>query len=607
MNSILLISYIIAAAIPALAVYFIYYLDLFGGTGKFNMVLLCLGWGAIVAFNAALEINTFFLREFDLAFEDLSRFVAPFTEEILKSIILIILVTRPRFRYLVDGAIYGFAAGVGFAVWENFHYLRGAEDAALILAISRVLSASLMHATASSLIGIAFGRLRRSSAPLLKRYTEPVVAGLIPAILVHMGYNSAVQADLPGQVLLLIGITIGIGGAMVIGYIINRGLSEEKERFGETLGLEVGVTDAERKVVQELGSNAMEDILQELGEFFGAKKVDQIRRLLVTQANIGILSNNLRSPSSDRMKEAWQKEIGELREEGDRLRNDIGVYVMSFIRGIFPDSDVQMWDAVTTQIADYDPGHVHKFDIFLRVSQDAGTFDAKRLEKLGASLKFIDIFKRVELADLENLSRAIVEREFEDGELLFNQGDKGDAMYLIDEGAINIYVVDEEIGEKFIRTYQAGSVVGEMALLDGQPRSASARAHGQLKALILRRQHFMMFVNSRPHVIIAVLRFLVDRVRYTTKVVEETIGKASDIAQGNYEALWDLKPDEPTPDTQTGVIRLAQTTMAGATVSLDSSDSLAQTSASLGGAFAMLAVALENREAALQDEAKKKK
>lgn len=584
MNSITLVSYIIAAAIPALAIYLIYLLDLFG-TGKFSTVLISFGWGALIAFNAAFAINNVFIDA--IGRDSVVRFTAPVVEEMLKAGVLVYFITRPRFRYIVDGAIYGFAAGIGFAVLENFLYI-SREESALSSAISRVLTASLMHATASALVGIAIGRLRRSVSG--RKYTWPLL-GLVLAILLHMGYNNAVQLDVEPSLLLLIGISIGTGGSFVIGVLINQGLSEEKRRFAETLGLEQGVTNAERKYVQGLGSNAIEEILDELANFFGNDKVVKIRRLLVIQANIGILSNNLRSPSSDRMKRAWQQERDELQQEANQLRGQIGVYVMSFLRSIFPDDDEQTWDAISQEAAEFDPSQVHKFDLFVHYSEVLGTQDARHLEEVGARLKQIEMFSHVDLADLENLSRAIVERQYRDGERIFKQGDEGDAMYMITQGAIGIYVDDGSGQEKRFRTYYPGSVVGEMALLDGQPRSATARASGALRVMVLRRQHLLMFLNSRPRCMMAVLEFLAERVRYTTHVVEDTISRASAIAQGDYEAVrnWDDFGDEApaeivaeTTDVQPEVVEPAEVLETAPKV--------------IGGAFAALAAALETRE-----------
>lgn len=610
-----LIAYVLAAAIPALAVYLIYLIDLFG-TGKFSTVMTALAWGGVGAFSLALIINRFMQHEMGVSYENLTRYNAPIVEEILKSLILVYFITRPRFRYLVDGAIYGFAAGIGFAVIENFYYISGddGQGAALSLAISRVLSASLMHATASSLVGIALGRVRRTQFTGIRKYGWPIVGGPV-AILVHVAYNSAVQIEgLTPSLLLLLGITIGIGGSVIIGVIINQGLAEEKARFAETLGLDVGVTSAEVRALQTLGTNHIEEVLEQLSDYFGSEKADKIRRLLVTQANIGILSNNLRSPASERMKKAWQGEIDELRADADKLRQQIGAYVMSFLRGIFPEDDLHTWEVISHQAADYDPGHVHKFDVFILASQAADTVTAEKLEELGARLKKIEIFANVDLADLENLSRAIVERPYDDRDRLFKQGEAGDAMYMIEDGAINIYVDDGSGKEKYIRTYKAGAVVGEMALMDGQPRSATGRAHGGARVLVLRRQHFMMFVNSRPRVMMAVMEFLAERVRYTTGIVEDAIDRASAIAQGDYEKCLAWAPEAPsaapTPaaaptatqgwgnDQIMGVAGAGQT-MA---TTMDLSAVLGAAPKSVGGAFAFLAAALETRESAMKDK-----
>jgi CRP-like cAMP-binding protein len=95
----------------------------------------------------------------------------------------------------------------------------------------------------------------------------------------------------------------------------------------------------------------------------------------------------------------------------------------------------------------------------------------------------------------------------------------GDAMYMISRGYIDIFTIGSDGKERLLRTYHSGDVVGELALLDGQPRSARARANGPLKVMILQQKHFSMFVQSRPKVILGVLQFLADRVRYTTLAV----------------------------------------------------------------------------------------
>ena len=109
-------------------------------------------------------VNRTMQREHILSTQMIIRLGAPIVEETLKALILLYLVRRPSFTYFVDGAIYGFAAGMGFAVFENYQYILGSNVPGISVAIGRVLSTNLIHASASALVGIAFGysRFQRS-------------------------------------------------------------------------------------------------------------------------------------------------------------------------------------------------------------------------------------------------------------------------------------------------------------------------------------------------------------------------------------------------------------------------------------------------------------
>lgn len=514
MNAVSLIAYVISVAVPVFAFYLIFVLDLFG-TGKGNTAAICMAWGVFGAFGLAYAINTAAVRQ--IGFQATSTRTAPFVEEVLKALILLYFIQQPRFRYFVDGAVYGFAAGIGFAMSENIFYVyNDASGAALTLAVSRVLSATLMHATASAVIGISLGLSRRSVG--IRRLAQPVM-GFLFAFAVHFVYNNLLFSLEGGIVLLLVAIGIGVGGGVLIATFINLGLEAEKKRFADTLGISAGISSAERKAVQQLGSEAVENILEDMAVMFGKDKAELIRQLLVIQANIGILKNNLKSPVSERLRAAWQTEIDELRAEMDVIRRKLGAYTMTLLRSLLPEDDSAVWTDFSSKVAAYDPMHVHSFDLFMVASELAQTLSPEHLEKISRHLKRMSIFKNVAMSDLENLSRAVTIRQYSHGEMLFDKGDTGDAMYLIDRGYIDIFTLDASGAPKLLRTYQAGDVVGELALLDGQPRSARARANGPLRVMILQRQHFSMFIQSRPKVILAVLQFLADRVRYTTDAV----------------------------------------------------------------------------------------
>jgi RsiW-degrading membrane proteinase PrsW (M82 family) len=146
---------LIAFSIPLVFLFIVYKLDLYK-TGNYGNIAFSLA-GGIAAYGIAFMVNPW-MRDYGLVTRDtLVRFSAPILEEIFKGLILLYLIRRPSFTYFVDGAIYGFATGIGFAILENFEYILGSPETALSLAIARVLSTNLVHATGSGLIGIALG------------------------------------------------------------------------------------------------------------------------------------------------------------------------------------------------------------------------------------------------------------------------------------------------------------------------------------------------------------------------------------------------------------------------------------------------------------------
>lgn len=539
MNTVTIVAYLIALLIPGFTVYLFIAQDIFG-TGRPSTIIMCLGWGAVGAFGLAYVINTIMINNGIVSYDTVVGFTAPVLEELLKAAILVYLVNNPRFRYLVDGAVYGFAVGIGFAMSENFViYLPDSGSAVLGTAISRVLSTSLMHATASGLVGIALGRTRRLTNLRMGGLLLALGFGLAMAL--HMFFNNIARvAELNGFTLLVAAIGIGLGGSVIIGWQIQQGLAEEKRRFDETLGLGVDVSTGERKAMQRLGGTGIEQTFTELEQIFGAERTKLVRRLLIVQANMGILRNNLNSEVSDRLREAWEEEIAELDAEFKRIRKELGPTVNLFMQSVFPSSDHTMQDTLNEELSESDPTLVHTFDMFMRTSGLSEVFSPEQLAEMAERLHRIAIFQHISLANLENLSRSIDVLSFEAGHVLFEEGDAGDAMYLIEEGAVAIYT--QEQPDKPLRTFSPGEVVGEFALLDGRPRSARAQADGAVRLLRLQRQVFMMFIQSRPKVVLAMLRYLADKARYTTHAVETSMDWVTQLAQGTYQAPAVVEP-----------------------------------------------------------------
>ena len=321
------VALLIAIAIPLVALYFIYTLDLYK-TGAFRYVLMGFLAGAISYLIAAL-VNPIPMNAGDISYWDMVRFLAPVTEEILKALILLYLARRPDFTYFVDGAIYGFSTGIGFAILENFEYVLGNPSAALAVAVNRVISTNLMHAAASATVGIVLGLARFKR---ITGRTALTLAGILLAIALHTGFNNLVTR-VEGGLLLLYAILVGGGAATFITLAIKRGLADEKKWIEEKLGAADRVERGEVAAVQRLEKS--EEILTPLAEIFGMEKASQIEQLLFTQARLGILRKTHEKLADEKIRTAVGAQIDQLRQEMDRARRAVGSYTMLYLRSTY--------------------------------------------------------------------------------------------------------------------------------------------------------------------------------------------------------------------------------------------------------------------------------
>ncbi|MEM6381237.1 MAG: Crp/Fnr family transcriptional regulator [Pseudomonadota bacterium] len=122
-----------------------------------------------------------------------------------------------------------------------------------------------------------------------------------------------------------------------------------------------------------------------------------------------------------------------------------------------------------------------------------------------------------ELADgLNALTR---EAKLAAGETLFMSGDPGDAMFAVLEGSLKVAIVSAEGSEQLLAIVGAGQVVGEMALLDGQPRSATVDALKPSTLARLDKRDFERFATENPAVYQHMLALISRRLRTANDVL----------------------------------------------------------------------------------------
>ena len=116
------------------------------------------------------------------------------------------------------------------------------------------------------------------------------------------------------------------------------------------------------------------------------------------------------------------------------------------------------------------------------------------------------------------MSTGTLGRVYEDGEVLCNQGDVGDTMFVIQEGDIEV-VIARGGRETLLHTAHAGEMLGEMAIFLHEPRTATVRARGRVRALTVDKKNFLRRVNEDPSIAFRIVETLSRRVRELSREV----------------------------------------------------------------------------------------
>ncbi len=131
------------------------------------------------------------------------------------------------------------------------------------------------------------------------------------------------------------------------------------------------------------------------------------------------------------------------------------------------------------------------------------------------------LFRGLPPEALERIAGLAVQRKFRSGEIVFNRGDPGDALYAVVSGKIRISAGAADGREMSLNIMEPGDTFGEIALLDGGSRTASATATVDSELVSIRRDHFLGLVEREPRVALELLRLCGERLRWTSGLVED--------------------------------------------------------------------------------------
>src|SRR4051794_28093457 len=127
-------------------------------------------------------------------------------------------------------------------------------------------------------------------------------------------------------------------------------------------------------------------------------------------------------------------------------------------------------------------------------------------------------------AELHDLQRTALKRSFRADQVIFHQGDVGDGIYVVDEGIVEFTTMINEEETRTLSRLESGTFFGEMAVLDGQPRSATATATVDTVVSFIPREEILRALGRSPELLASLVREFSLRVReFDRRFIDEVL------------------------------------------------------------------------------------
>jgi CRP/FNR family transcriptional regulator, cyclic AMP receptor protein len=160
------------------------------------------------------------------------------------------------------------------------------------------------------------------------------------------------------------------------------------------------------------------------------------------------------------------------------------------------------------------------------------------------TLRHVPLFESLDNEAASELCDLLESLDCKAGTSLFRAGEEGDAMYLIERGKVRICVQATDGREVTLTELERGDFFGEMALLDGQRRSANAVVAEDSRLAVLSREHFLSFVRSSPDVALEMLTALANRLRRTDELLRHSTTRNVNVEEAAHLTLADRAADK---------------------------------------------------------------
>lgn len=133
---------------------------------------------------------------------------------------------------------------------------------------------------------------------------------------------------------------------------------------------------------------------------------------------------------------------------------------------------------------------------------------------------FFNGLERDDLVRLAQIARVTI---YPAETVLFSQSDESDGLYAVARGIVRIFITAEDSRELTIQLFEEGEVIGEIALIDGLPRSAGAATLTETQLIFVPRQPFLALLDSSPQLQRQIILSLCERLRQTNEQVNRAV------------------------------------------------------------------------------------
>jgi len=175
-------------------------------------------------------------------------------------------------------------------------------------------------------------------------------------------------------------------------------------------------------------------------------------------------------------------------------------------------------------------------------------------DQLVALLRGSKLLDNLPESELRALSLQIRRSRYDPGDVIFRKRDEGSGMMVVVSGRVKITSVGASGSEVILNIIDPGQVFGEMALLDGEPRSADAVAAARTEIITLLRRDFLPILERHPEAALRMMMVLSRRIRQTTAFVEDAI--FLDVPTRLLNRLRALADQYGVQAPETGVVRI---------------------------------------------------